>query len=109
MGSAHAHPARPLLSPASRDVTWDYLIVGAGFAGAVLAERLASQCGATCLVIDRRGHIGGNAFDHCDEAGVLLWSGNNVGYFGPYETKLRGTMPRGHMERRTRPCCIAAR
>ena len=33
-------------------MTWDYLIVGAGFAGAVLAERLASQCGATCLVID---------------------------------------------------------
>ena len=53
-------------------MTWDYLIVGAGFAGTVLAERLASQCGATCLVIDRRGHIGGNAHDHYDAAGVLL-------------------------------------
>jgi UDP-galactopyranose mutase len=53
-------------------MTWDYLIVGAGFAGAVLAERLASQSGATCLVIDRRDHIGGNAYDHYDEAGVLL-------------------------------------
>ena len=41
-------------------MTWDYLIVGAGFSGAVLAERLASQRGATCLVIDRRTHIGGN-------------------------------------------------
>ena len=51
---------------------WDYLIVGAGFAGAVLAERLASQRGATCLVIDRRDHIGGNAHDHYDKAGVLL-------------------------------------
>ncbi len=53
-------------------MTWDYLIVGAGFAGTVLAERLASQCGATCLVIDRRAHIGGNAHDHYDAAGVLL-------------------------------------
>jgi UDP-galactopyranose mutase len=53
-------------------MTWDYLIVGAGFAGATLAERLASQCGATCLVIDRRGHIGGNAFDKTDAAGVLI-------------------------------------
>lgn len=72
MGDAHAPPVRPLLRSASRAVTWDYLIVGAGFAGAVLAERLASQSGATCLVIDRRAHIGGNAHDHYDAAGVLL-------------------------------------
>mgnify|MGYP000482025164 CR=1 FL=1 len=50
----------------------DYLIVGAGFAGAVLAERLASQCGKKCLVVDRRNHIGGNAYDHYDKAGVLI-------------------------------------
>ncbi len=53
-------------------MTWDYLIVGAGFSGAVLAERLASQRGATCLVIDRRDHIGGNAHDRADAAGVLI-------------------------------------
>lgn len=51
---------------------YDYLIVGAGFAGAVIAERLASQRGKRCLVVDRRGHIAGNAHDHYDEAGVLL-------------------------------------
>jgi radical SAM protein with 4Fe4S-binding SPASM domain len=35
--------------------------------------------------------------DRCREADVRLWPGNNVGYFGPYESKLRGTLPRGHM------------
>jgi radical SAM protein with 4Fe4S-binding SPASM domain len=39
----------------------------------------------------------GELADRCLDAGVLLWPGNNIGYFGPYETKLRGTMPRGHM------------
>ena len=33
----------------------------------------------------------------CDEARVRMWPGNNIGYFGPYESTLRGTMPRGHM------------
>jgi UDP-galactopyranose mutase len=51
---------------------FDYLIVGAGFSGAVLAERLAGQLGKTCLVVERRPHIGGNAHDHHDAAGVLL-------------------------------------
>lgn len=32
-----------------------------------------------------------------DEAGVRIWPGNNIGYFGPYESVLRGTLPRGHM------------
>jgi UDP-galactopyranose mutase len=50
---------------------YDYLIVGAGFAGSVLAERLASQHGARVLVIDRRPHFGGNAYDEPNEAGIL--------------------------------------
>ena len=51
---------------------YDFLIAGAGFAGSVLAERLASQCGKRCLVVDRRDHVGGNAFDSHDRAGILL-------------------------------------
>ena len=51
---------------------FDWLIVGAGFAGSVLAERLASQRGERVMVIDRRPHIAGNAFDHLDGAGVLV-------------------------------------
>jgi UDP-galactopyranose mutase len=51
---------------------FDWLIVGAGFAGSVLAERIASQRGETVLIIDRRNHIGGNAYDCYDEAGILI-------------------------------------
>src|SRR6476660_5943965 len=50
---------------------YDYLIVGAGFAGSVLAERLASQHGARVLLIDRRPHVGGNAYDEPNQAGIL--------------------------------------
>lgn len=51
---------------------YDYLIVGCGYAGSVLAERLASQHGARILMIDKRDHIGGNAYDERDEAGILI-------------------------------------
>jgi UDP-galactopyranose mutase len=51
---------------------FDYLVVGAGFAGSVMAERLAQDAGKTVLIIDKRSHIGGNAFDHYDDAGVLV-------------------------------------
>lgn len=51
---------------------FDYLIVGAGFAGSVLAERLASQSGKKILICDRRPHIAGNAYDHYNEAGILV-------------------------------------
>jgi UDP-galactopyranose mutase len=50
---------------------YDYLIVGAGYAGSVLAERLSSEHGARILLIDRRTHIGGNAYDEPNEAGIL--------------------------------------
>jgi UDP-galactopyranose mutase len=51
---------------------FDDIVVGAGFAGAVFAERLASQLGRRVLVVDRRSHIGGNAHDRYDDAGVLI-------------------------------------
>lgn len=50
---------------------YDYLIVGAGFAGAVCARELA-EAGASVLVVDKRPHIGGNAYDEFDAHGVLI-------------------------------------
>lgn len=51
---------------------FDYLIVGAGFAGSVLAERLAAGSGKKVLIIDRRPHIAGNAYDYHNEEGILI-------------------------------------
>jgi UDP-galactopyranose mutase len=51
---------------------FDYLVVGAGFAGAVIAERLASQAGKTVLIIDKRNHIGGNTYDYYNNDGILV-------------------------------------
>ena len=51
---------------------FDYLVVGAGFAGSVLAERLARGSGQKVLIVDKRPHLGGNAYDHYDEHGILI-------------------------------------
>ena len=51
---------------------FDYLVVGAGFAGSVLAERLASQSDKKILIIDKRDHIGGNAYDYYNNDGILI-------------------------------------
>jgi UDP-galactopyranose mutase len=51
---------------------FDYLIVGAGFAGSVLAERLASDANRKVLICDVRNHIGGNAYDHYNDDGILI-------------------------------------
>jgi UDP-galactopyranose mutase len=56
----------------------DWLIVGAGFTGATVAERIASQLNKKVLIIDRRDHIGGNAYDCYDEHGLL------VSEYGPH-------------------------
>lgn len=51
---------------------FDYLVVGAGFAGAVVAERMACQFGKKVLIVDRRPHVGGNAYDCRDDHGILI-------------------------------------
>jgi UDP-galactopyranose mutase len=51
---------------------YDWIIVGAGYTGSVVAERIATQLDQTVLVVDRRDHIGGNAYDAVDESGILV-------------------------------------
>jgi UDP-galactopyranose mutase len=70
---------------------FDYLIVGAGFAGSVLAERLARGAGKKVLLVDRRPHVGGNAYDCHDDAGILIHR------YGPhiFHTNSRVLPPQG--------------
>jgi UDP-galactopyranose mutase len=83
-----------------------YLIVGAGFTGSVLAREIASKLGERVLVVDRRQHIAGNAFDELDHAGILIhrfgphiFHTNSAAVFSylsqfttwrPYEHRVRG-------------------
>lgn len=67
-----ALPYAPAIRPASRQRPFDYVVVGAGFAGSVLAERLAAGLGKRVLLVDRRPHIGGNAYDEYNADGVLM-------------------------------------
>jgi UDP-galactopyranose mutase len=72
ISTRQSRPAAPAIRRAARGGPFDYLIVGAGFAGSVLAERLAAGSGKRVLLCDRRRHVGGNAYDHYDAAGVLV-------------------------------------
>ena len=71
--AARAAPTRAARrNSRTEDHVFDYLVVGAGFAGRVLAERLAAGLGKQVLLLDKRPHIGGNAYDYHDEHGVLI-------------------------------------
>jgi UDP-galactopyranose mutase len=65
----------PIWLPSLADLMGEHfntLIVGAGYAGSIMAERLATQLGQRVLVVDRRDHIAGNAYDYRDEHGILV-------------------------------------
>lgn len=62
----------PPVPQVARRQEHDVLVVGAGYAGSVMAERLAADWGKRVLVVDRRPHVGGNAHDARDAAGVLI-------------------------------------
>ena len=51
---------------------FDYVIVGAGLAGGVLAERLAAKASKRILILDKRNHIGGNTYDYYNNDGILI-------------------------------------
>ena len=52
--------------------SYDAVVVGAGYAGAVCARRLVESCGFKVCILERRDHIAGNAYDYEDEAGILV-------------------------------------
>ena len=63
---------RTTLPRQTRTENFDTIVVGAGFAGSVLAERLAGRLGKHVLLIDKRDHIAGNAYDFYNEHGILI-------------------------------------
>lgn len=71
LAADQTEPRTPALRALPQWPPYDFMVVGAGFAGSVMAERLATH-GRKVLVIDRRLHVGGNAYDRLDEAGVLI-------------------------------------
>jgi UDP-galactopyranose mutase len=75
-------------------VAFDYLIVGAGFSGLVMAEQLSSA-GAKCVVVDRRPHIGGNCYDTRDSLGTLYHT------YGPHYFRTNSQLVIAYLSRFT--------
>lgn len=74
---------------------YDALIVGAGFSGLVIAERLITQLGKRCLVVEKRPHLGGNAYDFVDRAGVLIHA------YGPHYFRTNSPKVRDYLSQFT--------
>ncbi len=96
-----------------RSERYDYFVVGAGLAGAVLAERLANGMGKRVLIIDKRDHVAGNTFDYHDDAGVLVHkygphifhtnSNEVVQYLSKFTSLAQLRAPRSRFGRRKTP------
>lgn len=71
----------------------DYLIVGAGFAGLTAAERLCTQYGRSCVVVEKRNHLGGNAYDFHNDHGVLVHA------YGPHYFRTNSPRIREYLSR----------
>jgi UDP-galactopyranose mutase len=74
---------------------FNFLIIGSGFSGLTLAERLSTQLGMRCLVVDKRNHIGGNAYDRYDSHGVLIHT------YGPHYFRTNSPRIREYLSRFT--------
>ena len=85
-------------------MSYDAIVVGAGFAGSVVAERMASQCGMEVLVVERREHVAGNAYDeHMAVAGPLRGVDEadddlDGTHWSSLEGRCRVTLPRRSMK-----------
>ena len=75
---------------------YDCLVIGAGLAGSVAARELAERGGKRVLVLERRNHVGGNAYDCFDEAGVLIHQ------YGPHIFHTNSTRVFDYLSRFTR-------
>ena len=69
----------------------DYLIIGAGYFGSGVAERIANELGASVLVIDRRSHIGDNCYSAIDPETYIEYHEYGTHIFHTALKKKRGT------------------
>ena len=74
---------------------YDFLVVGAGFSGLTFAERAANEAGKTSLVVEKRRHLGGNAYDRYDDHGVLIHT------YGPHYFRTNALRIKDYLSRFT--------